>query len=175
MWLVLRAKGIPYEEQLVSLQNKPDWHKALVPTTLVPAVLFHGDGEGKNERRIVWESADIIAALEEEFPDAPEMVHDTPAYEAAVRMNEDLTLAGFGFIYAGRNGTLSEEDKLERREKFLSELDRLDSALEKQHQTDGGAFALGSFSAVDAMMIPTLGGSSYQSQMTSISKRGDPH
>ncbi|EJK74264.1 hypothetical protein THAOC_04066, partial [Thalassiosira oceanica] len=30
VWVLLRAKGIPYDEQLVSLQNKPDWYKALV-------------------------------------------------------------------------------------------------------------------------------------------------
>lgn len=97
VWLVLLAKGIPYEEQLISLQNKPDWHKALVPTSLVPAVLFHGDNseEGKkNERRIVWESSDIINALEEEFPDTPKMLphdNDNPEYDAAVQMNDDLS------------------------------------------------------------------------------------
>ena len=76
VWLVVRAKGIPYDEQLISLQNKPDWYKVLVPTTLVPAVLFHesgvdGNGERtkKNERRIVWESSDIIKALDEQFPE----------------------------------------------------------------------------------------------------------
>ena len=71
VWLILRAKNIPYEEQLISLQNKPDWYKALVPTTLVPAVLFHEDEDKKNERRIVWESSDIIEALDEVFPEHP--------------------------------------------------------------------------------------------------------
>jgi len=186
----LRAKGIPYDEQLISLQNKPEWYKALVPTTLVPAVLFHGetgeegdggDGEGgdssegkkkKNERRIVWESDDIIRALEEEFPNTPEMLRDTPEYDAAVKMNDDLTSAGFRFIYAGRNDTLSEVDRSERRDAFLSELDRLDAALKVQQQqqqqhlettsasSDGGGgmhFRLGAdFTAADAIMIPAL-------------------
>lgn len=171
------------------MQNKPEWYKALVPTTLVPAVLFHGetgeegdhgegdaddDGEGKkkkNERRIVWESADIIRALEEEFPNTPEMLRDTPEYDAAVKMNDDLTSAGFRFIYAGRNDTLSEVDESERRDAFLSELDRLDAALKVQQQqqqqlettsasSDGGDrmhFRLGAdFTAADAIMIPAL-------------------
>merc|ERR1711966_226347 len=173
VWVILRAKGIPYNEQLISLQNKPEWYKALVPTTLVPAVLFHGsdaDGDGdngrKNERRIVWESSDIIEALEEEFPDTPKMVLDTSDYEAAVKMNDDLTAAGFGFVYAGRNESLTEENKLERKTKFLSELDRLDAAL-KQQQQEGGFFRLGkSFTAVDALMIPTLERWRYQLPLT---------
>ena len=155
IWVVLRAKGISYEEQLISLQNKPDWYKALVPTSLVPAVLFHGDGE-TNERRIVWESSDILKALEEEFPDTPKMVHDSPLYEEAVQLNEDLTLAGLGFVYAGRNGTLTEEEKLSRKDKFQFELDRLNAFLEKQQTSGSGDFCIGDFSAVDALMIPTL-------------------
>ena len=75
VWVILRAKGIPYDEQLISLQNKPSWYKALVPTTLVPAVLFHGD-DSANERRIVWESTDILRVLDEEFPDTPKMMHE---------------------------------------------------------------------------------------------------
>ena len=60
------------------------------------------------------------------------MLHDTTAYEAAVQMDEDLTSAGLGFVCAGENDTLTEEDTLERRTKFLSELDRLDAALEER-------------------------------------------
>ncbi|KAL7545985.1 hypothetical protein ACHAWF_009332 [Thalassiosira exigua] len=180
VWLVLRAKGIPYEEQLVSLQNKPDWYKALVPTTLVPAVLFHepvdegGDDTKKNERRIVWESEDILKALEEEFPESPRMVHDTPEYEAAVRMNNDMNVAGFNFIYAGRNNTLTEEDKKNRKIEFLAELDRLEEALARQQKQSstraddggGGCFRLGVFSAVDSLMIPTLERWRYQLPLT---------
>jgi len=166
IWLVLRAKGIPYDEQLISLQNKPEWYKALVPSTLVPAVLFHGE-EGKNERRIVWESSDILAALDEEFPDTPQMEFDTPEYKAAVQMNEDLGAAGFGFVYAGRNDTLTEEDKLDRRNKFIAELDRLNAALEAQQTGDGGLFRLGKdFTAVDALMMPTLERWRYQLPLT---------
>jgi len=183
VWLILRAKGIPYNEQLISLQKKPDWYKALVPTTLVPAVLFHGhDNEvgeegsrSKNERRIVWESSDIIAALEKEFPNTPQMVHKTLEYEKAVKMNDDLSAAGFGFIYAGRNDTLTEEEKTDRKTKFVAELDRLDAALEDQQQqtTDrsnnggGSCFRLGKdFTAVDAIMVPTLERWRYQLPLT---------
>lgn len=166
VWVILRAKGIPYDEQLVSLQNKPEWYKALVPTTLVPAVLFHGE-EGKNERRIVWESSDILAALDEEFPETPQMEFDTPEYKAAVQMNDDLAAAGFQFVYAGRNDTLTEEDKLDRRNTFIAELDRLNAALEAQQSSGGGAFRLGKdFSGVDGIMVPTLERWRYQLPLT---------
>ena len=71
-------------------------------------------------------------------------------------------MAGFGFVYAGRNDTLTEDDKLERKNKFLAELDRLNTALDKQQQQqqqaeNGGlSFMLGTFSAVDAIMVPTF-------------------
>lgn len=35
VWLQLQAKGIPYEEVLINLQDKPQWYKDMVPTTLV--------------------------------------------------------------------------------------------------------------------------------------------
>ena len=73
-------------------------------------------------------------------------------------MNEELTMAGFGFVYAGRNDTLTEDDKLERKNKILAELDRLNTALDKRQQAGNGglSFMLGTFSAVDAIMIPTF-------------------
>jgi glutathione S-transferase len=73
VWVALHVKQIPYQESLISLQNKPAWYKQLVPTTLVPAVLFHGSDEDKHERKIVWESMDILKALDDEFPDTPKV------------------------------------------------------------------------------------------------------
>jgi hypothetical protein len=35
VWLQLQAKGIPYEEVLINLRDKPQWYKDMVPTTLV--------------------------------------------------------------------------------------------------------------------------------------------
>eukprot|EP00545_Synedropsis_sp_CCMP1620_P002887 CAMPEP_0119008036 /NCGR_PEP_ID=MMETSP1176-20130426/3419_1 /TAXON_ID=265551 /ORGANISM="Synedropsis recta cf, Strain CCMP1620" /LENGTH=494 /DNA_ID=CAMNT_0006960293 /DNA_START=55 /DNA_END=1539 /DNA_ORIENTATION=+ len=164
IWVALRAKGIPYRESLVSLQNKPDWYKELVPTGLVPAVLFHEDVDdnaadesspASSQRRIVWESASIMTALDEAFPDTPRMVLDTPAYKAALELNGNLQTAGFRFIAAVRNATL-EPDLLEtRREEFVTQLDELDAAL--LLASNDGPFCLGAqFSGLDCIMIPTL-------------------
>lgn len=152
IWVALRAKGIPYKESLISLQNKPEWYKDLVPTTLVPAVLFHGDDD-KAERRIVWESADIMTALDEAFPDTPPMILDTPEYNEALELNEALGTAGFAYVYGGRNTSLTEADLEERRLAFHDQLDKLDAAL----VASKGPFRLGaSFSGLDCIMIPTL-------------------
>ena len=156
VWLVLRAKGIPYAEEVVSLQKKPDWYKALVPTALVPAVLFHGEVDGGgDERRIVWESASVLRALDEAFPNhgPPLMREGEEDFDNAVRMGEDLSMAGFAFAFAGRNATLTEDERDERRSKFMAELDRLDGAISEF----GGPFRLGSnFTAVDAILVPML-------------------
>eukprot|EP01083_Nonionella_stella_P259198 885253_1 len=58
VWLVIRAKNLPHRERLISLFAKPDWYKEIVPTTQVPAVLFHdpASADEPNARKIVWES-----------------------------------------------------------------------------------------------------------------------
>ena len=50
-------------------------------------------------------------------------------------------MAGFGFVYAGRNDTLTEDDKLERKNKILAELDCLNTALDKRQQAGNGGLS----------------------------------
>ena len=153
VWVALRAKGIPYDETLVSLQNKPTWYKQLVPTTLVPAVLFHEENDTVKQRRIVWESNEILQALDEAFPDTPKLMWDTLEFKEAHECFQELSSAGFQFLSAGRNDTLTDENVAERRVKFQEQLDKLNVALEESK----GPFRLGKdFSGMDAIMIPTL-------------------
>jgi len=182
------VKNIPYQERLINLQNKPDWYKDLVPTSLVPAVLFHEeDVEDKSEdneddkeetkskplRTLIWESSDIMTALDERFPNTPRMVlNDDPKYTAAVSMNDDLVKAGFMYAFAARNASLTEDDIQCRKSEFEFELDRLDYVLgdvNKGKSGDDGAscFRLSdTFTGVDAMMIPTLERWKYQLPVT---------
>ena len=190
VWVCIRAKDLPYQERLISLFDKPEWYKEMVPTTQVPAVLFHQWNKGKdkdmakakaneddptlaltgdgnaNSRKLVWESVDIMKALDDAFPDTIQLVHDTPEYKAAQAQNDQLTKAGFGFLYPNRptaNTTTTatatdtdldpEQEMEQKRKDFLSALDQLDQSL----QESGGPFRLGSqFSGVDAEMVPTL-------------------
>lgn len=152
VWLALRAKNVPFDECLISLQNKPEWYKQLVPTTLVPAVLFHEQDSEKKERRIVWESNDILQALDDAFPETPRLMMDTPEFQEAQEMNDAMNAAGFAYVYAGRNDTLTEKDVQDRREAFELQVNKLDTALAESD----GPFRLGDFSGMDAIMIPTL-------------------
>ena len=162
IWLALRAKNIPFEEELINLRDKPNWYKRLVPSALVPALVLYGDGE-KHERRLVWESLDILQALDDEFPSSPKLVWDTPEYIQALEEVELLTRAGFVFLYASRNETLSDEDKEKNRLVFMERLDKLDSALAQSK----GPFRLGQdFSGIDVVMIPTLERWRYQTPIT---------
>jgi len=162
VWLALEAKKIPYQERLIDLRNKPDWYNELVPTTLVPAVLFHGDGS-TNERKIIWESLDVMKALDEAFPETPKLILDSPEYMNAVELQSEVSSAGFAFAFAFRNETLSDADKLGRREIFDEALNKLDAAL----ASAGGPFRLGSnFSGIDVIMIPTMERWRYQLPIT---------
>lgn len=164
VWVCIKAKDLPYEERLISLFNKPDWYKELVPTTQVPAVLLHEwnsataqeseESSSNNSRKLVWESLDIMKALDDAFPDTPKLVLDTPEYSEAQTQIEELGKAGFGYIYASRgNVTLTTEELEERKNEFILALDNLDKAIE----SSGGPFRLGEqFTGVDAQMIPTL-------------------
>lgn len=168
VWLCLHAKGLPYRERLISLSDKPEWYKELVPTTQVPAVLIHGSTEEEEaktvtERRLVWDSLDVMKALDEAFPDTKPMILDTPEYELASNLVDDVTRAGVGFVYAGRNATLTPEDMQERRANFETALNELEALLLQ----NGGPFLLGSeLSGVDAKIVPTLERWRYQLPIT---------
>ena len=135
VWLAIRAKGLPYQETLVSLQNKPEWYKQMVPTGLVPAVLFHGDNSDSTSRNLVWESDAILDALDEQFPDTPRlMMRDDHEFATALKIQERLQSAGFKFAYGGRNQTLTENEKMKLRNDFETALDELNAALGEQQQ-----------------------------------------
>jgi len=177
VWVAVRAKGIPYRERLINLQDKPEWYKELVPTTLVPAILLHptttdvddptdtttttteanNNPPPKNERTIIWESADILQSLDDAFPSTPRLLHPSdPAFITAQTEAEELVTAGFYYVFGGRNASLTEDDVANRRRAFLDKLDELDSSL-SAHTTKTNSFRLGTdFSALDAILIPTL-------------------
>lgn len=178
VWLALEIKGLPYTETLVNLQNKPQWYKDMVPTKLVPAVLFYGTtGESstdadddtntnnKNERTLVWESADILRALDERFPDTvPLVLEDDEEYRIAQAAVNRVTTAGILFQYGSRNATLTEEDRAERRRDFVRALDELDACLGRN---DDSPFFGNRVTAVDCQLVPVVERWRYQLPLTS--------
>lgn len=176
VWVALRVKQISFRESLINLQDKPQWYKDLVPTTLVPAVLFHEiplnekeDNDNtrnkpKNERRIVWESMDILQALDDAFPETPQLVwRDSPAFQSAMETTNAVLMAGIQYQFASRNATLSANDKEKLRLAFVEKLDAVEEAM----GASGGPFVMGSnFTAVDACLIPSMERWRYQLPIT---------
>ena len=120
-------------------------YKELVPTTLVPAIEWHTasyDGTpGSGD--LVWESKDILEALDDKFAAAPLKASD-PVAEVAEVLN-----ASFGFVYA-RN--LTDGEVAAKRVTFETALDELDAIL-----ASGGPFVRGAeMSAADLELAPTL-------------------
>ena len=172
---ILRSKNTPYNERLINLQNKPEWYKDLVPTTLVPAIVIYDDIISNQtsastdneviqpERRVIWESSKIIQVLDELFDDNNNLVLDTEEYKKAEEMNSEIGTAGFQYIYSSRNTSLTTDDIMQRKMNFEAKLDELDTEL----LAHGGPFRLGKeFTVLDALMIPTLERWRYQLPIT---------
>mmetsp|Transcript_13709 Transcript_13709/g.38585 ORF Transcript_13709/g.38585 Transcript_13709/m.38585 type:complete len:546 (-) Transcript_13709:293-1930(-) len=177
VWVAVRAKGLPYQETLVPLQGKPEWYKQMVPTGLVPAVLFHGeeddsdsdDAKIKTSRELVWESDAILKALDERFPDTIPLMSpnsndsDSEDFDTALELQNRLQVAGLKMAYGNRNGNQTEAEREQHRSDFGTALDELDEALSRQE----GGFRLGAdFSGIDAVMVPTLERWRYQLPLT---------
>ena len=183
--MAIRAKGLPYQETLVPLQGKPEWYKQMVPTGLVPAVLFHGETEDKTDeggseptsrRELVWESDAILQALDDKFPDTVRLTRKGDEdYEKALDLQNRVQAEGFRFAYGNRNGTATQAELEGIRSGFEAVLDELDEALGAQ---TGGNFRLGAdFSGIDAIMVPTLERWRYQLPLTEAFDilEGRPH
>ncbi len=171
VWLALEIKGIPYQEQLINLQDKPKWFLQMVPTGLVPAVLLHSNQIAEAdpvspERSLVWESVDIMKALDARFPDTPRLVlDDNPEYSVARQVASNVTAAGVRFLYGARNETVTEQDKAQRKLAFRRSLSELDAFLGRKPK---GPFCLGaSVSGVDIEIAPTMERWRYQLPITS--------
>lgn len=149
VWVALNVKGVPYREVHINLQDKPDWYKEIVPTTLVPAVKFVSD------ERVVWESQDILDEIESRFPDAPLL----PPEGSEQREHADVLIAkcpqvlqhGVRLSYPSANATA--KDRSLAKLAFLTQLDELDALV----AAAGGPFLSGaSFTLADAMYAPML-------------------
>jgi glutathione S-transferase len=169
VWLALEIKQIPYQEQLINLQDKPTWFTQMVPTGLVPAVLFPSGDSSTNvttERTLMWESLDILKALDERFSDTPKLIHDDNRdYQEAREIVTQASSAGVRLLYGGRNQTVTAEEKELKRRDFSAALSELDLFLGTKHAE--GPFCLGKeVTGVDVEMVPVLERWRYQLPIT---------
>ena len=148
VWIALEKKGVPYDEVLINLQNKPAWYLEMVPTALVPAVEFHDEDWSDGVRgsgALVWESADILSALDERFGD-PLVGAESPAQKAALATS-------FGFVYGNTTDAAAADAAAAA---FSEALDGLDAALAANGARGEGPFINGAMTAADLELIPTM-------------------
>lgn len=158
VWFALEEKQIPFETELIDLSNKPQWYKDLVPTALVPAVKIEGE--------LVYESKDILLALEKKFDSFPLLPIASQERSAALDMIENfdangLVKSGFEFLRGKpfnseqSTETIPEQiaaQLLNLQTTFETKLDQLEVTLGQYP----GVYFMGDFSLVDIMYTPAL-------------------
>lgn len=145
VWFALEEKEIPFATEFIDLGNKPKWYTDLVPTTLVPAAKIDGT--------LVYESKDILLALEERFLDVPLLPENPEDNALAKRWIEEIDQSGLIRTAYKLLRTTLEPDELESLQTALeAKLDELEQALGKYP----GTYFLSDFSLVDIMYSPHL-------------------
>jgi len=106
-YLKLREENLPHDVALIDLRDKPPYYGKLVPTSKVPAVFIKSlDAPAEERGELVYESLDIIARLEKEYPNGaldprePENAGAAKATAEALRLVDSVAAAGFGLVRA---------------------------------------------------------------------------
>ncbi|OUL20992.1 glutathione S-transferase [Nostoc sp. T09] len=146
VWFALEEKEIPFETEFIDLSNKPKWYTDLVPTTLVPGAKIEG--------KLVYESKEILLALEERFP-TPALLPEDPDENAVARQwVEESETNGFRDIaYKFLREKVTDANELAKLQaEFEAKLDELEQTLAKYP----GPYFLSNFSLVDILYSPHL-------------------
>ena len=144
VWFALEEKEIPFATEFIDLTNKPKWYTDLVPTTLVPAAKIEG--------KLVYESKDILLALEERF--GPTLLPEDPEENAVARQwLEDAETNGVQIAYKFlRQAPEDPHELASLKAAFEAKLDELEQLLGKYP----GPYFLSTFSVVDITYSPHL-------------------
>ena len=146
VWFALEEKEIPFATEFIDLHNKPQWYIDLVASTQVPAA--------KIEDQLVYDSKDILLALEARFSNIP-LLPIEPQENAIARLFvEDAETNGCkeaGYKFLIKNCT-NDRELAGLQASFEVKLDELEQALAKYP----GVYFLSRFSLVDIMYAPHL-------------------
>lgn len=146
VWFALEEKEIPFATEFIDLLNKPKWYTDLVPTKQVPAAKIEGE--------LVYESKNILLALEAKFPESPLLPADPQENAIAHTLVEDAETNGVKEVgYKFAIATSADDPELATLQaSFEAKLDELEQALAKYP----GSYFLSTFSLVDIMYAPHL-------------------
>jgi glutathione S-transferase len=126
VWFALEEKEIPFATEFIDLHNQPQWYTTLVPSGQVPAAKIEGE--------LVYESKDILLALEARFSDIPLLPTDPQENAIARLLVEDAETNGFrevGYKFLLRPSTAGDELATFLQASFEAKLDELEQALAK--------------------------------------------
>ncbi|MCM0594311.1 MAG: glutathione S-transferase family protein [Gloeotrichia echinulata DVL01] len=146
VWFALEEKEIPFATEFIDLSNKPKWYTDLVPTTLVPAAKIEGN--------LVYESKDILLALEQRFP-TPALLPENPEENTIVRqLVEEAETNNFREIAYKflREAPVEADELVNLRAAFELKLEELEQTLAKYP----GPYFFSTFSLIDIMYSPHL-------------------
>jgi glutathione S-transferase len=151
-WLLMRALGIAFEEQLIPLY-RDDWAeriRAVSPAGKVPALI---DGD-----TVVWESLAIVEYLAERFPDRGIWPKDGAARARARSLSSEMH-AGFAPLRGRCPMNMRRDPKpIVLGPEVQANVDRIVAGWTEARSRfgAGGPFLYGAFSAADAMYAPVV-------------------
>jgi glutathione S-transferase len=151
-WIAMKAAGIPFEEQVISL-DAADFKERVHQISAAGKVPALADGDTQ-----VWESLAILEYLAEKFPQA----RLWPA-EARARAHARAIAAEMhsGFTPLRRHYPMNVRRPVKRREptaEVVDNINRIDAMWTdcRSRFGQGGPFLFGAFGAADAMYAPVV-------------------
>lgn len=144
--IVLEEKGVDYDIDFISLDDKPDWFLELSPRGKVPVLLVDDEP--------IFESNVINEALEELYP-KPKMFPDDPVRRAQARswivFNNDEIMGPAATLWFADDET----DIHPARENLRTAFEKIDAEIAANHDNQPGDFFMGeAFGLVDAVYAP---------------------
>ena len=151
-WLALEQCGVPYEEQVIPLDQEGTVAQIarFSPSGRVPALL---DGE-----LTIWDSLAICEYLNEKFP-AAQLWPKDPAARAVARSVSAEMHSGFTGLRTHCQMKVKESLPMaEPRDEVKADLARIDALWTdcRRRFGAGGPFLFGAFSIADAMFAPVV-------------------
>jgi glutathione S-transferase len=151
-WLLMKAKGIEFDEKVIPLAE-PDTRQRILehsPSGKVP-VLIDGD-------TVVWETLAIIEHLAERYPERGIWPRDLKARSHARAISSEMH-SGFTALRSGCGMNLGKKfaDR-DRGEAIAADVARITAIFSQARARfgQGGPFLFGEFSAADAMFAPVV-------------------
>eukprot|EP00892_Ulva_mutabilis_P008032 jgi/Ulvmu1/5600/UM023_0137.1 len=137
VWMALLEKNIEFDTMLINLRDKPEWYGNVATNLKTPAIRLDGE--------YICESMDILAALEEKFPEPALMPQDKEEFDAVIEPFSGVSLTLFRLAL----GATPDPEPLELLRSALQYMEKVAA----KHE---GTFIFGEFSMAEAALSPFL-------------------